>query len=151
MRIAAAQARAPWLDPTAGVAAVVDHLGRAAAEGVSLVAFPETFLSGYPIWLSVTGGARFDDPAQKAAYAAYLDAAVTLHGAHLTTVRTAVGDLGVFCYLGITERVRGTVYCTLVAIDPDRGVVSAHRKLVPTYEERLVWGAGDGHGLRTHG
>ncbi|WP_232541594.1 nitrilase-related carbon-nitrogen hydrolase [Nocardia bovistercoris] len=150
MRIAAAQARPVWLDPTAGTATVVDWLTRAAAADVDLVAFPETFLSGYPVWLARTGGARFDNPDQKAAYAYYLDAAVTLDGPHLATIRAAVADLGVFCYLGITERVRGTVYCTLVAIDPTRGLVGAHRKLVPTHEERLVWGMGDGNGLRTH-
>lgn len=150
MRIAAAQARPAWLDPTAGTKIVVDWLARAAAEGVELVAFPETFLSGYPIWLAPTGGARFDDPAQKAAYAYYLDAAITLDGPQLATVREAAADLGVFCYLGITERMRSTVYCTLVAIDPIRGLVGAHRKLMPTHEERMVWGIGDGHGLRAH-
>ncbi|WP_069159644.1 carbon-nitrogen hydrolase family protein [Nocardia altamirensis] len=150
MRIAAAQARPAWLDPTAGTKVVVEWLTKAAAAGVQLVAFPETFLSGYPIWVADTGGARFDDPVQKAAYACYLEAAVTLDGPQVATVREAVGDLGVFCYLGITERVRGTVYCTLVAIDPARGVVGAHRKLMPTHEERMVWGIGDGHGLRTH-
>ncbi|MFE9575468.1 carbon-nitrogen hydrolase family protein [Nocardia sp. NPDC006044] len=150
MRIAAAQARPAWLDPTAGTKIVVDYLTQAAAAGVELVAFPETFLSGYPIWLARTGGARFDNPVQKAAYAYYLDAAVTLDGPQIATVREAVADLGVFCYLGITERVRGTVYCTLVAIDPVRGVVSAHRKLMPTHEERMVWGIGDGNGLRAH-
>lgn len=40
------------------------------------------------------------------------------------------------------------MYCTLVAIDPAKGVVSAHRKLMPTYDERMVWGTGDGNGLR---
>ncbi|QIS21969.1 carbon-nitrogen hydrolase family protein [Nocardia terpenica] len=150
MRIAAAQARPAWLDPVAGTKIVVDWLTRAAANAVDLLAFPETFLSGYPIWLAPTGGARFDDPVQKAAYAYYSEAAVTLDGPHLATVREAVADLGVFCYLGITERVRGTVYCTLVAIDPVRGVVGTHRKLMPTHEERMVWGIGDGHGLRTH-
>ncbi|MEV6102999.1 carbon-nitrogen hydrolase family protein [Nocardia sp. NPDC051981] len=150
MRIAAAQARPAWLDPTAGTKTVVDWLTRAAEAEVDLLAFPETFLSGYPIWLARTGGARFNNPAQKAAYAYYLDAAVTLDGPYLATVCEAVADLGVFCYLGISERVRGTVYCTLVAIDPARGVVSAHRKLMPTHEERMVWGIGDGHGLRTH-
>ena len=45
---------------------------------------------------------------------------------------------------------RGSVYATLVAIDPERGIVSAHRKVQPTYEERLAWAAGDGHGLRVH-
>ncbi|MEU6558858.1 carbon-nitrogen hydrolase family protein [Nocardia nova] len=150
MRIAAAQARPAWLDPTAGTKVVVDWLTRAAEAGAELVAFPEAFLSGYPIWPARTGGARFDNPGQKAAYAYYLDAAVTLDGPHLTTIGEAVADLGVFCYLGIGERVGGTVYCTLVALDPARGVVGTHRKLIPTHEERLVWGSGDGHGLRTH-
>ena len=59
-----------------------------------------------------------------------------------------------FTYLGIVERrthtARGSTYATLVAIDPERGIVSAHRKVQPTYEERLAWGAGDGNGLRVH-
>ena len=154
MRIAAAQARPAWLDPDATTRIVVDHVERAAADRVDLLAFPETFLSGYPVWVSRTGGAAFEDAAQKRAYAAYLDAAVTLDGPQVTEITTAAADLGVFTYLGITERgdgpARGTVFATLLAIDPRRGLVSVHRKLRPTYEERLVWGAGDGHGLRVH-
>ncbi|MFI0975698.1 carbon-nitrogen hydrolase family protein [Streptomyces sp. NPDC021093] len=150
MRVAAAQLRCPWLDPDAGTAKVVEYLEKAAADDVGLVAFPETFLSGYPFWLKHTDGARFNDPEQKRAYAAYLDAAVELTGPHLARITEAVRDLGVFTYLGITERVHGTVYCTLLAVSPAHGIVSAHRKLMPTFEERLVWGAGDGHGLRVH-
>ncbi len=154
MRVAAAQARSHWLDPAASTRKVVEWMERAAAEDVELVAFPEAFLSGYPFWLELTGGARFDDPDQKRAYAAYLDASVDLAGAELATVTEAAGDLGVFVYLGVTERAthasNGTIYCTLVAVDPAQGIVSAHRKLMPTYEERLVWGQGDGHGLRVH-
>lgn len=148
MRIAAAQARCPWLDPAAGTQKVISFLEE--GHDLDLIAFPETFLSGYPFWLSMTGGAAFDDPLQKQAYAYYLDAAVELGGPYLKTIVEAVRDLGVFTYLGISERVGGTVYCTLVAISPDAGVVSAHRKLMPTYEERLVWGTGDGNGLRVH-
>lgn len=154
MRVAAAQARSHWLDPAASTRKVVEWMERAAAEDVELVALPEAFLSGYPFWLELTGGARFDDPDQKRAYAAYLDASVDLAGAELATVTEAAGDLGVFVYLGVTERAthasNGTIYCTLVAVDPAQGIVSAHRKLIPTYEERLVWGQGDGHGLRVH-
>ncbi|NRQ38354.1 carbon-nitrogen hydrolase family protein [Nonomuraea sp. NN258] len=150
MRIAAAQARCPWLAPEAGTRKVVDLLHQARAQDVDLLAFPETFLSGYPFWLTHTGGATFDDPLQKQAYAYYLDAAVELAGPELQTITEAVRDLGVFTYLGISERARGTVYCTLVAISPEHGLVGAHRKLMPTYEERLVWGTGDGHGLRVH-
>jgi nitrilase len=154
VRVAAAQAHPAWLDPDGGTKKVVDWLHRAAAEDVDLVAFGETFLSGYPAWVSSTGGARFEDAKQKRAYAAYLDAAVELDGPELATVTEAATDLGVFTYLGITERgtgpARGTVFATLVAVDPARGVVSAHRKLRPTHEERLVWGQGDGQGLRVH-
>jgi nitrilase len=91
---------------------------------------------------------------QKRAYAAYLDAAVEVTGPEILLVTEAARDLGIFVYLGTIERDvtvgRGTVFCTLVAIDPHAGVVGAHRKLMPTYEERLVWGIGDGNGLRVH-
>ncbi|HEX6208621.1 MAG TPA: carbon-nitrogen hydrolase family protein [Actinomycetota bacterium] len=154
MRVAAAQTHPAWGDKEAGTKRVLEWIGRAADERVQLVAFGEAFLSGYPFWVSRTDGARFDAADQKEAYAFYLEAAVELGGPELAQISEAVRDLGVFTYLGLTERgagpARGTVYCTLVAIDPARGVVSAHRKLTPTYEERLVWGAGDGHGLRTH-
>jgi nitrilase len=150
MRVAAAQARPHWLDSAATTKKVVAWLEIAATQRVELIAFPETFLSGYPSWLEHTNGASFDDPAQKRAYAAYLAAAVELTGPEIATITEAARDLRVFVYLGTTERMRGTIFATLVAIDPTAGVVSAHRKLMPTFEERLVWGIGDGHGLRVH-
>jgi nitrilase len=77
-----------------------------------------------------------------------------MEGPQIRQITEAVRDLGVFLYLGITERAtssaRGTVFCTLAAIDPGQGVVSTPRKLMPTHEERVVWGPGDGHGLRAH-
>lgn len=154
LRVAAAQVRGAWLDPDRTSRICVDTIADAAAQGIDLVAFPETFLSGYPFWISRTDGARFNDPGQKRAYAAYLEAAVTLDDPYLGRVVEAAAKHRVFTYLGVTERggeaARGTVFCTLVAISPDRGIVSAHRKLVPTYDERMVWGRGDGHGLRIH-
>lgn len=154
MRVAAAQARPHWLDPSATTRKVLAWLEAAAAQNIQLIAFPEAFLSGYPSWLEHTGGARFNNAAQKRAYAVYLQAAVELDGPEMASVTEAARDLGIFVYLGTTERgtgvARGTVFCTLVAIDPHAGVVSAHRKLMPTHEERLVWGIGDGHGLRVH-
>ncbi|MEO7126798.1 MAG: carbon-nitrogen hydrolase family protein [Nakamurella sp.] len=154
MRIAAAQTSPVWLNPDATADKVTDWIGKAAQDDVELVAFGETFLSGYPWWVADTGGAQFNNPAQKAAYAAYVDAAVELDGPQVARVVEAASDHGVFTYLGIAERGRApggtTVYATLLAIDPQRGVVSAHRKLMPTYEERMVWGIGDGNGLKVH-
>ncbi len=88
------------------------------------------------------------------AYAEYLESAVELDGPELRQVTEAARDLHVVVFLGVSERGRGpgrgTVYCTQVAIDPEQGIVGAHRKLNPTHAERLVWGRGDGYGLRTH-
>jgi nitrilase len=154
MRIAAAQAHPVWGRPGPGADRVAAWIGRAGEAEVDLLAFGETHLGGYPFWLSMTDGARFDDAGQKRAYAAYLDAAVELDGPEIALVEEAAAEHRVFVYLGIAERggaaARGSVYATLVAIDPVRGVVSAHRKVQPTYEERLAWAAGDGHGLRVH-
>ena len=154
MRIAAAQAHPVWGRPGPGAERVAHWIGRAGQEDIDLLAFGETHLGGYPFWLSVTDGARFDDAGQKRAYAAYLDAARELESAEIRLIREAAGDHGVFTYLGIAERgsgtARGSVFATLLAIDPVLGIVSAHRKVQPTYEERLAWAAGDGHGLRVH-
>lgn len=154
MRIAAAQIHQAWGRPTEGAMHVVKWIGAAADDGVDLLAFGETHLGGYPFWISVTDGARFEDPDQKRAYAAYLDAAVELDGPELKVISEAAADQRVFTYLGIAERgssaARGSIFATLVAIDPDEGIVSAHRKVMPTYEERLAWAPGDGNGLRVH-
>lgn len=152
MRIAAAQTAPVWGDKEATTARVIEWIEKAANDGIDLLAFGETFLSGYPFWVARTDGARWEAEDQKAAYAFYLDAAVALDGPELSDIAATVAQTGVFTYLGITERSasRGTVYATLVGIDPSSGIVSAHRKLMPTYEERLVWGTGDGHGLVVH-
>ena len=154
MRIAAAQIHQAWGRPDAGAERVIDQIAQAGAGDVDLLAFGETHLGGYPFWISVTDGARFNDDDQKQAYAYYLEAAVELDGPQLRLITEAAADHRVFVYLGIAERhadtARGSVYATLVAIDPDQGIVSAHRKVQPTYEERLAWAAGDGNGLRVH-
>jgi nitrilase len=152
MRIAAAQTAPVWGDSAATTNVVTEWIRKAAASDVDLVAFGETFLSGYPYWLSRTDGTRWNDPGQKEAYAHYLESAVDIDGPEIAEIADTVAETGVFTYLGVAERSRsgGTVFATYVAVDPDRGVVSAHRKLMPTYDERMVWGIGDGHGLRVH-
>lgn len=154
MRIAAAQAHTAWGDRARAAEIVTSWVGAAADNGVGLLAFGETFLGGYPVWADIPGASKWNDADQKGAFAWYLDNAVELDGPELARVVEAVRDHRVFTYVGVAERrtgpARGTVHCTLVAIDPEKGIVSAHRKLMPTFGERLMWGIGDGHGLRVH-
>ena len=152
IRACAVQAAPAFLDRTATLAIILDRLERAGEGGADLCAFPETFWPGYPFWVDITDASRFDEARQKQAYAQYLEAAVDLSGAEFATFVDCCRDLGMFVYLGVAERSEsgGSVYCTLVAVDPERGVVGVHRKLRPTYGERLVWAPGDGHGLRVH-
>jgi nitrilase len=154
IRVAGAQLGGPWLNVEARMNRVVRAAELAAAEGCDLLAFPETYVSGYPFWLTRTQGARFNDPAQKACYAYYLDSAIEIGGPEHRTLEELSGDLGLSLIVGVTERGRGngsgSTYCSLLAISPKEGLTGHHRKLVPTYDERLVWAVGDGAGLRTH-
>lgn len=150
MRIAAAQGHPVWLDAEATTAKVVSAVEQAASDGVELLAFPEAFLPGYPFWAILGGVDRLNEPRHAAAYGSYLDASITIEGPQIRLICQASSDLGVFVYLGIAERSGGSVYATLVAIDPTRGVIGTHRKLMPTHGERVIWAPGDGAGLRTH-
>jgi nitrilase len=152
--VAAAQLGGPWLKPAARLAKIIDAAKVAVDSGATVIAYPETYLSGYPFWPSRTQGALFDHPDQKDCYAYYLSAAIEVDGPEHREMETAAADLGITMIVGITERGhglgRGTVWCSLLTIDPRHGLVGHHRKLVPTYDERLVWGQGDGAGLVTY-
>ena len=152
MRVAGVQAAPVWLDREATTAKVIESLHEAATGGAELVAFPETFIAGYPAWVDITDAAAWEKPEQQEAYRWYVDAAVDLSAGQLDGVVEACRDLGVFAYVGIVERAASaeSVYCSLVAIDPAAGIVGVHRKLKPTFGERMVWSDGDGHGLRVH-
>ena len=152
MRVAAVQLAPVFLDRDATVAKVVDTIEQAAEQGARLVAFPETFVPGYPAWADFTHASYFDHPDQKAAWACYLDQAVDVARGDLQPVADAAAGADVFVYLGIAERGTsgGSIYCSLAAIHPQRGLVGVHRKLKPTYGERLMWADGDGAGLIAH-
>ena len=152
MRIAAVQTSPVYLDRAATIDMVLDRLAEAGAGDADLVAFPEVFVPGYPVWLDLTNAAAWEDPGQQETFARYVDQSVEVHGAEFAQVVDAVREIGAFAYVGVVERAAsgGSVYCSLVAIDPIDGIVSVHRKLKPTYGERLVWADGDGAGLVAH-
>ena len=152
MRVASAQLAPVYLDRQATLEKVCKSMVAAANEGAALLAFPETFVPGYPAWADYTNASYFDHPDQKEAWARYLDSAVDIGRGDLDDVVTAASDAKIFTYLGIVERATsgGSVYASLVAIHPDRGIVGIHRKLKPTFGERLMWADGDGAGLVAH-
>ena len=148
-----AQMAPVWLDREATLAKVVAAIHQAADQGASVVGFGECLVPGYPFWLEPTGGARFNDPLQKELHAEYLRQAVTIEDGHLTSIQNACAARKITVVLGILEKPRDrgeSVYACCVVIGAAGDVLSAHRKLMPTYEERLTWSTGDGHGLRTH-
>lgn len=153
MRVASAQPVPVYLDREATLEKVSKVVSDAGNENAELLAFPETFVPGYPSWADYTHASYFDHPDQKKAWARYLDQSVDIAAGHLDGVTRTVAETGVFTYVGVAERAPsgGSVYASLVAIHPSNGIVSVHRKLKPTYGERLMWADGDGAGLVAHG
>lgn len=160
MKVAMGQVAPVILDREATLRRVERAVREAAAGGAKLVAFGESLVPGYPVWLSRTDAARFDEPEVKAMHALYLDQAVRLghDGGDLEGVCRAAREGGIGVVLGVAERGvdRGghSIYCSRVFIGGEGEeagrVLSVHRKLMPTYEERLSWAIGDGAGLVTH-
>jgi nitrilase len=149
-----AQIAPVWLDRLASLAKVTDWIGKAGKQGCQLVVFGEALVPGYPFWVERTDGAKFESAVQKSLYAHYVEQAVSIESGDLDGVRSAAKKHGIAVYLGVMERAQNrgghSVYASMIYIDANGEICSVHRKLMPTYEERLVWAIGDGHGLRTH-
>lgn len=152
--VGAVQLAPVYLDRDATLAKVEGYVDEAGAHGCELVAFGETVVPGYPFWLARTDGAKFNSELQRDIHSLYLREAVDVEAGHLDGVREAARRNGVSVVLGVAERPKDrgghSIYCSAVTIDARGDVVSVHRKLTPTYEERLSWANGDGHGLVTH-
>jgi len=154
MNVAIAQISPVVLDRLATTERVIDSIRAAADRGASLVAFGETLLPAYPFWLCRTDAARFEAEDQKRIQSLYLEQSVCIERGDLDTICDAARECGIWVVVGVAERPldRGgaTVYCSCVTIDDTGRIASVHRKLMPTHEERLAWGVGDGAGLKVH-
>src|SRR2546430_6626613 len=126
-------------------------IDEAAGHGARLVAFPETWVPGYPEWLwRLRPGDDYDLTAE--IHARLLENAVDLAAGQLKPLQAAARRLKVTVAIGVHERdgeySRATLYNTIVLIGPDGEILNRHRKLVPTNPERMVWGMGDASGLK---
>ena len=141
--VAAVQAAPVLLDRDATVDLLVGHVEEAAAAGARLVVFPEAVVPGYPDWVWRT--AAWND---RGWYERLFDQAVEIPGPVTERLGAAARAAGAWLVVGVTERVAsGTLYNTLVYLDPSGDVAGIHRKLVLTGGERTVWGPGDGSTL----
>lgn len=147
-KAAAVQASPVFLDTDATVEKVIRLIGEAAANGAQLVAFPEVFVAGYPYWSWIA------NPIEGSPWFERLvRSAIEIPGPEITKIAQAAARNKINVVIGVNERNRrsiGTIYNTIVTIADDGRILGRHRKLVPTWAEKLTWAPGDGSALRVH-
>lgn len=148
VKVAAVQAAPVFLDTNATVEKVCTLIDEAAGQGAQLIAFPEVFVAGYPYWNwimnPVEGSPWFDKLCRSA---------IEIPGPEIHRIAQAAARHGVHVVVGVNERSKtgiSTLYNTLVFIGPDGKILGRHRKLVPTWAEKLTWANGDGASLRVY-
>jgi nitrilase len=120
----------------------------AAGAGARVIVFPETWLPGYPVWLDYAPrAALWDHAPAKMLYSLLVENSLTIPGRHVDRLRESARRSSTYLIMGAHERLGGTLYNTMLYLDRDGQSFQIHRKLVPTYTERLVWGRGDGSTL----
>ena len=147
--VATVQASPVFLDRDATIDKACRLIGEAAAAGATLVAFPEAFVSGYPVWVWFIPSGQTH--ALRTLFAALVQSAVSIPDPAVNRLAEAAGDCKVTVAIGVNERnaeaSNTTLYNTLLYLGPDGTILGKHRKLIPTAGERLVWAQGAEAGL----
>jgi len=144
-RVAVAQVSPVYLDRDATIAKGISLISEAADAGAQIIAFPETWVPGYPLW--IYGAASWGDERAKRGYARLLAESLEIPSPATDVLSDAAISHGIEVVMGINELAGGTLFNSLLYLRPDGGLL-VHRKLVPTHAERIVWGrAEDGSGL----
>jgi nitrilase len=152
--VAAVQAAPIYLSLERSLSRALELISEAAKRRAQLVVFPETWLPGYPAWLDICRDTAVWENAQvKRLYAKLLENSVSVPDRVTETLGEAARRYNMTLIMGIHERVmegagRGTLYNTILTFGPTGEMINWHRKLVPTFSERMIWGQGDGRGLR---
>jgi nitrilase len=151
VKVACVQAEPVVLDREATLDKLERLTAEAAGNGAQLLVFPEAFVPAYPssVWARALAG--WSQPGAKEAFALLARESVEVPGPAADRIGAAARAHGVWIVTGVTEvdpQRPSTLYNTLLYHGPNGSLVEKHRKLVPTNHERLVWGQGDGGGLR---
>ncbi|MEM9051818.1 MAG: carbon-nitrogen hydrolase family protein [Bacteroidota bacterium] len=154
LKVALAQVAPVWLNKQQTIQKIEKAILDASKQGAELIVFGEGLLPGYPFWLGLTKATEFDSKMQKEIFAHYVRNSVSIETGELDSICVLAKEKRISVYVGIIERAgdRGghSLYCSLVYINNAGETKSVHRKLQPTYDERLVWSPGDGNGLQVH-
>src|SRR5262245_51167159 len=151
--VAAVQAAPFYLNLERSMARALDLIAEAARRRAQLVVFPESWLPGYPAWLDICRDvAVWDHQPTKRVYSQMMENSVAVPSRETQALSDAARKHNLTLIMGINERVndgagRGTLYNSILTIGPTGELLNIHRKLVPTFNERLIWGQGDGSGL----
>ncbi|MDJ0841792.1 MAG: carbon-nitrogen hydrolase family protein [Acidobacteriota bacterium] len=150
VKVAVIQEAPVFLNLAATVDRACELIAETAARGARLIVFPETWLPGYPVWLDLAPrAAMWNEPGARALFRVLSEQSLTVPGDELSRLHHAAREHLVYAVLGAHERVGGTLYNTQIFLGPGDSDIELHRKLMPTYNERLIWGRGDGSTLAT--
>ncbi len=153
LRVAVVQAGPSYLDLPTSLQRALHFVKTSAQQGAQLVVFPETWLSGYPIWLDISPGMNiWDDPTAKDLFARTHASAIEVPGPETQALAEAAHAHNITIVMGANERVatgpgNGSLYNVLLILDSSGELRVHHRKLMPTHTERLVHAPGDAGGL----
>jgi len=154
LKVALAQISPVWFNKKETLIKVKNSIVEAVANKAELIVFGEGLIPGYPYWLALMDGAAWDTKINKELYAHSARNSITIENGDLDEICDLAKINKIAIYLGLIERPldRGghSLYATLVYINSLGKIKSVHRKLQPTYDERLTWSPGDGNGLQVH-
>lgn len=153
-RVAVVQAAPEFMDLNGSMEKARSLIRDAASRGAELVAFPEAWLPGYPAWLdSCRDAALWDHVPTKHVFARLVENSVVVPSSHTEALSSLAKEFGIALSMGINERVKegpghGTLYNSNLLFNSDGALVNCHRKIMPTFTERMIWGMGDGASLQ---
>jgi predicted amidohydrolase len=148
-KIAVVQHPPVFLNLNKSLELATNFISDAAGNNVSMVVFPETWLPGYPVWLDYAPNAGiWDHPPAKALFRLLFENSIEIEDEYFKTLSNSAKKNNCLIVMGANERVGRTLYNTIFYFKPD-GTFDLHRKLMPTYTERLIWGMGNGSTLPT--
>jgi predicted amidohydrolase len=150
LTVAIAQAAPAVLDLPASVDRACAWIARAGHAGARLLAFAETWITTYPFWCDTGTLGKWNHGPSKKLHARLLRSSLRVPSPETKRLGDAARRAKCAVVIGVNERAGGSIYNSLLFFTAKGELAGRHRKLVPTFGERLVWGHGDATGLRAY-